>query len=141
MAFKTILANLYWPNNGTLGIWGWWARIRMINFSLPMMKRSANEVYNGTGKTKTKVQMNVIENRMGNQEWTIQWSRQSWAHKTQDEGKQHTHTQWSRQSWAHKTQDEGKQQTHTQWSRQSWVHKTQDEGKQHTHIQHRKLRL
>ena len=40
-----------------------------------------------TGRRKTK-QINVRENRRGNQEWTIQRNRQLWVHKTQDEDKQ-----------------------------------------------------
>ena len=31
-----------------------------------------------------KVQINVKENRIGNQEWTIQIHWRHWAHKTQD---------------------------------------------------------
>ena len=33
-------------------------------------------------------QINVRENRRGNQEWTIQRNQQHWGHKTQDEDKQ-----------------------------------------------------
>ena len=40
-----------------------------------------------TGRRKTK-QINVRENRRGNQEWTIQRNYQHWVHKTQDEDKQ-----------------------------------------------------
>ena len=40
-----------------------------------------------TGRRKTK-QINVRENRKGNQEWTNQKHWQHWVHKTQDEGKQ-----------------------------------------------------
>ena len=40
-----------------------------------------------TGRRQTK-QINVRENRRGNQEWTIQRTWQHWVHKTQDEDKQ-----------------------------------------------------
>ena len=40
-----------------------------------------------TGRRQAK-QINVRENRRGNQEWTIQRHRQHWVHKTQDKGKQ-----------------------------------------------------
>jgi hypothetical protein len=33
-------------------------------------------------------QINVRENRRGNQEWTTQRNYQHWVHKTQDEDKQ-----------------------------------------------------
>ena len=36
-----------------------------------------------TGQRQAK-QINVRENRRGNQEWTIQRHRQHWVHKTQD---------------------------------------------------------
>ena len=40
-----------------------------------------------TERRQTK-QINVRENRRGNQEWTIQRHWQHWVHKTQDEDKQ-----------------------------------------------------
>ena len=40
-----------------------------------------------TGRRQRK-QINVRENRRGNQEWTIQNHWQHWIHKTQDEDKQ-----------------------------------------------------
>jgi hypothetical protein len=40
-----------------------------------------------TGRRQTK-QINVRQNRRGNQEWTIQRNYQHWVHKTQDEEKQ-----------------------------------------------------
>ena len=45
-----------------------------------------------TGQRKTK-QINVRENRRGNQEWTIQRHLQHFAHKKQDVDKQNTKTQ------------------------------------------------
>ena len=39
-----------------------------------------------TGRRKTK-QIQVRENRRGNQEWTTQRDWQHWVHKTQDEDK------------------------------------------------------
>ena len=44
-----------------------------------------------TGRRKTK-QINVRENRRGNQEWTTQRNYQHWVHKTQDEDKQTKNT-------------------------------------------------
>ena len=38
------------------------------------------------------IQINVRENRRGNQEWTIQRNRQHWAYKIQDEDKQNKNT-------------------------------------------------
>ena len=38
-----------------------------------------------TGQTK---QINISENRRGNQEWTIKRNWQHWVHKTQDKDKQ-----------------------------------------------------
>ena len=40
-----------------------------------------------TRRRQTK-QINVRENRRGNQEWTIQRHWQHWVHKSQDEDKQ-----------------------------------------------------
>ena len=40
-----------------------------------------------TGRRQIK-QINVRENRRGNQEQTIQRNWQHWVHKTQDEGKE-----------------------------------------------------
>ena len=44
-----------------------------------------------TGRRQTK-QINVRENRRGNQEWTIQRNYQHWVHKTQDEDQQNKKT-------------------------------------------------
>ena len=40
-----------------------------------------------TGQRQTK-QINISENRRGNQEWTIKRNWQHWVHKTQDKDKQ-----------------------------------------------------
>jgi len=45
-----------------------------------------------TGRRKTK-QINIRENRRGNQEWTIQRNWKHWIHKTQDEDKQNKKAQ------------------------------------------------
>jgi len=45
-----------------------------------------------TGRRQTQ-QINVRENRMGNQELTIQRHWQHWAHMTQDEDKHNTKIQ------------------------------------------------
>jgi hypothetical protein len=44
-----------------------------------------------TGRRQTK-QINIRENRRGNQEWTTQRNYQHWVHKTQDEDQQNKKT-------------------------------------------------
>jgi hypothetical protein len=44
-----------------------------------------------TGRRQTK-QINIRENRRGNQEWTIQRNWQHWVHKIRDEDKQNKNT-------------------------------------------------
>jgi len=40
-------------------------------------------------KVKCKIEINIRENRRGNQEWTIGRNWLHWVHKTQDEKTQH----------------------------------------------------
>ena len=39
-------------------------------------------------RRRQRKQMNIRENRRGNQEWIIQRNWKHWGHKTKDEGKQ-----------------------------------------------------